>query len=82
MQSKLNIINESKCKAGSVAIIRLGSVGHVAVVEKCDRDGKKEGIVITEANWQRGKITKRKASSADGLRAAERELNIAGYWRP
>ena len=82
MNDKRRMINSNKCKAGSVAVIEYGSVGHVAVVEKCDREGKKEGNTITEANWQRGKITKRKASSSDGLRAAERELRIVGYWKP
>lgn len=82
MADKRRIINANKCKAGSVAIISYGSVGHVAYVEKCDRDGKKEGITIVEANWKAGKITKRKASSSDGLRAAERELGIEGYWQP
>lgn len=82
MQDKLQIINSNRCREGSVAIIRYGSVGHVAVVEKCDRDGKKEGITITEANWQSGVITRRKASSRDGLRSAEAELAIVGYWRP
>jgi hypothetical protein len=81
MADKRRIINAKKCKAGSVAIIGNGSVGHVAYVEKCDRDGKKEGITITEANWKAGKITKRKVSSGDGLRAAERELGIEGYWQ-
>lgn len=82
MNDKRRMINSNKCKAGSVAVIEYGSVGHVAVVEKCDREGKKEGITITEANWQRGQITKRKASSSDGLRVAERELGIIGYWKP
>ena len=82
MQNKRDLMTSRKCKAGSIAVIEYGSVGHVAVVEKCDRDGKKEGITITEANWQRGKITKRKASSSNGLRAAERELKIVGYWEP
>ena len=83
MADKRKIIKQgAKCKAGSVAIISNGSVGHVAYVEKCDRDGKKEGLTITEANWKSGKITKRKTSSSDGLRAAERELGIEGYWQP
>jgi hypothetical protein len=82
MQVKLRIVNSNQYCDGSVAITRDGNVGHVAVDDKCDRDGKKEGITITEANWRSGMITRREASIRYGLRVAEAELAIAGYWRP
>jgi hypothetical protein len=78
---KVKIINSSICRPGSAAIIKVASgpaaqYGHIAYVERCDRDG----ISIREANWRAGKITRRVATG--GVSRAQRDLKISGYWTP
>jgi len=79
---KKAIVNSHSCKAGSVAIINVNnSVGHVAVVESCDKSGSTQGIQIREANWKHNKITRR-TSRTSKISKSESELNIYGYFRP
>ncbi|HRZ58837.1 MAG TPA: CHAP domain-containing protein [Candidatus Paceibacterota bacterium] len=79
---KKAIKNSSSCKKGSVAIIDVGnSIGHVAVVERCDSSGSSQGITITETGWKRGYLTKR-TSKTKKISKSQSELKIYGYYRP
>lgn len=74
-QDKLNIVRSHTPAPGKVAIIREGQVGHVAVVESV----RGSQLVITEANFPKGKKRKR-TSTGTTLEEAEKRLKIVGYW--
>jgi hypothetical protein len=77
MADKRRIINDSRARAGSIAIINASSYGHVAYVEEVTSTS----ITISETNFHSGMFTRRRAvgsTTAD----AERQLHIEGYFRP
>lgn len=68
---KRKIINASKPKVGSVAVINAGPWGHVAVVTTVWGNGM---VTIKEANYKTGRITERRDIPV--------KLKIEGYYQP
>jgi len=64
-------INSYSPSPGSVAIMNVGSVGHVGVVEQVHPDGT---ITIREANYIAGQVGSRRGTPS--------ALRILGYYRP
>lgn len=81
-KGKLAAVNSDTPRAGSVAMIEIGSgkykdVGHVAIVEAIGSDS----LTIIEGNYLMGSVTRRTATGKDVADAA-RQLGIAGYYHP
>ncbi|GEM_PF-2278913 len=81
-QGKLDAVNSTTPKPGSVAMIeitngRYKDVGHVAIVESVSSNS----LTIIEGNYLMGSVTRRTATGKDVADAA-RLLHIAGYFNP
>lgn len=77
MQDKRNIINGSRPRRGSIAIINQSSAGHVAYIEEVTRNS----ITVSETNFPRGTYRVRRVVGTT-LADAERRLRIVGYFDP
>lgn len=76
LQDKKNIINSYTPAVGSVAIMNIGSWGHVAYVSAVNKDNRGNIISITvqEANYKACQVGTRTGSPS--------AMKVVGYYRP
>lgn len=84
LADKKAIINSSKPKKKSVAIINVGnSIGHVAYVADVDDSGSSRSITLYEANYPSGVERKRVLKGKDkSVKEIGKYFGIVGYWKP
>lgn len=83
LADKKAIINSSKPKKKSVAIINVGNYGHVAYVADVDDSGSSQSITLYEANYPSGVERKRVLKGKDkSVKDIGKNFGIVGYWQP
>lgn len=84
LADKKKVINSTTAKSSSVAVINLGSSGHVAVVVSVDNSGSNRSIKIAEHNVPLGTKFPRYRTATCGSKISdcEKQLSILGYIRP
>ena len=76
---KKSMINTGTPKAGRVAVMNMGAVGHVGVVVDVDDTGKAKHIVIAEANNPIGNGAQFRKATCSKIDDCEKSLHILGY---
>jgi hypothetical protein len=82
-EQKRKIKNTSTPKQGRVAIIMIGTVGHLGYIVAADTSGAQQSITYVEANNPLGRATPRYVKvTCSKISKCEAEAKIYGYWKP
>lgn len=78
LKGKLEAINSHTCGKNRAAVMDVGDVGHVGIVEQCDRSGSHQSLTLVEANYRSCQLTRRTARGSK-IKDVEKKLRIVGY---